>query len=84
MNKINDKIKIFLTQEQIKRLYDIFDFEEYETVLRAWFDQPSNQLVIEYINEKNEYLLMYYEPHIEDTDEDQAKLNYILYGKENK
>lgn len=82
MNKTKLNNRIFLTDEQQNRLYNVFDFEEYETILRAWFED--NQLVIEYINEKNEWLSLYYEPHFEDTDEDQEKLNYILYRKENK
>ena len=75
-----DNKVIYLTQSQITRLYDVFDFEDSESILRAWFERDS-QLIIEFVDENEHDLIQYYEPDLSD-EEGQEKLNYILFGKE--
>lgn len=68
--------RTYLDSEQLKRLYDMFCFEEEEEILSAWFE-PSGKLCIEYDSPSGGVI---YEPMLDDA-EGEKKLDYILIGK---
>lgn len=69
-----------LTEKQLKRLYDVYDFTENENIIDAYVN--NNSLIIYYVGEDD--INTKYEPHFEIfTDkEDFDKLKYILWGEE--
>lgn len=72
--------KYYLTTEQLKRLYDIYDFEEKETIINAYICY--DDLYIEY-SDKRGYVTTYKPNFNIFTDkEDFDKLKYILWGEE--
>lgn len=72
--------KYYLTTEQLKRLYDIYDFEEKETIINAYICY--DDLYIEYSDKKG-YVTTYKPNFNIFTDkEDFDKLKYILWGEE--
>ena len=80
MNEIKKKIirliqKTYLDSEQLKRLYEIFLFEEDENICAAWLNS-SGRLFIEYESPSGGAI---YEPMLED-EEGKEKLDYILDG----
>ena len=72
--------KYYLTTEQLKRLYDIYDFKEKETIINAYICY--DELYIEYSDKKG--YVTTYEPNfnIFTNKEDFDKLKYILWGEE--
>lgn len=72
-------MKYNLTTEQLKRLYDVYDFEEKETIINAYICY--DELYIEYSDKKG-YITTYKPNFIIFTDkEDFDKLKYILWGE---
>lgn len=72
--------KYYLTTEQLKRLYDVYDFEEKETIINAYICY--DDLYIEY-SDKRGYVTTYKPNFNIFTDkEDFDKLKYILWGEE--
>lgn len=69
-----------LTEKQIERLYDIYDFTENENIIDAYVN--NNGLIIYYVGEDD--INTKYELHFEIfTDKrDFDKLKYILWGEE--
>lgn len=69
----------YLTKKQIKRLYDVYDFDEQEEITNAYI--TDNRLFIEYIDTYG--LDATYEPHfaIFTNKEDFDKIKYILWGE---
>lgn len=69
----------YLTKKQIKRLYDIYDFEEKETIINAYICY--DDLYIEYSDKKG--YVTTYKPNfnIFTNKEDFDKLKYILWGE---
>lgn len=68
-----------LTEEQLKRLYDVFDFKESETIVDAYFED--NQLYIEYREEIDRFYNVY-EPHLDlNNPQDVDKIIYVLTGR---
>lgn len=67
--------KNYLSEEQIKRIYEVFLFEDDEEIEAAWYE--GNQLYVDYNSPRGGNI---YEPSM-DTTEDQANLNYILTGQ---
>ena len=72
--------KYYLTTEQLKRLYDIYDFKEKETIINAYICY--DELYIEYSDKKG--YVTTYKPNfnIFTNKEDFDKLKYILWGEE--
>lgn len=72
--------KYYLTTEQLKRLYDVYDFEEKETIINAYICY--DDLYIEYSDKKG--YVTTYKPNfnIFTNKEDFDKLKYILWGEE--
>lgn len=70
----------YLTEEQLKRLYDVYDFEEKETIINAYICY--DELYIEYSDKKG--YVTTYKPNfnIFTNKEDFDKLKYILWGEE--
>lgn len=72
--------KYYLTTEQLKRLYDVYDFKEKETIINAYICY--DELYIEYSDKKG-YVTTYKPNFNIFTDkEDFDKLKYILWGEE--
>lgn len=72
--------KYYLTTEQLKRLYDVYDFDKKEEIIDAYIDD--NELYIEYSDKKG-YVTTYKPNFNIFTDkEDFDKLKYILWGEE--
>jgi hypothetical protein len=69
------KVK-YLNEEQRERLYDVFDFEDYEKIEDAWID--NGQLYIYFLNEEDSENYTY-EPNL-DGEEGKEKLRHILDG----
>ena len=70
----------YLTTEQLKRLYDVYDFKEKETIINAYICY--DELYIEYSDKKG-YVTTYKPNFNIFTDkEDFDKLKYILWGEE--
>lgn len=70
----------YLTEEQLKRLYDVYDFDKKEEIIDAYIDD--NELYIEYSDKKG-YVTTYKPNFNIFTDkEDFDKLKYILWGEE--
>ena len=72
-------MKYNLTTEQLKRLYDVYDFEEKETIINAYICY--DELYIEYSDKKGYDTT--YKPNfnIFTDKEDFDKLKYILWGE---
>lgn len=71
--------RLKLNKQQIKRLYDVYFFEEWEIIEQAEFDREQNKLFITYFDKKDSTTATY-EPNISEP-EDTAKIFYILEGK---
>lgn len=72
--------KYYLTTEQLKRLYDVYDFDKKEEIIDAYIDD--NELYIEYSDKKG-YVTTYKPNFNIFTDkEDFDKLKYVLWGEE--
>lgn len=70
----------YLTEEQLKRLYNVYDFDKKEEIIDAYIDD--NELYIEYSDKKG-YVTTYKPNFNIFTDkEDFDKLKYILWGEE--
>lgn len=69
----------YLTEEQLKRLCDVYDFDKKEEIIVAHIDD--NELYIEYIDKNN--CVCDYKPNFDIfTDkEDFDKFKYILWGE---
>ena len=70
----------YLTEEQLKRLYDVYDFDKKEEIIVEHIDD--NELYIEYIDKNN--CVCDYKPNFDifTNKEDFDKLKYILWGEE--
>lgn len=67
-----------LTEEQIERLYLVFDFEDYEEIICADYD--NGEMDIAYIDNRNG-AYGHYQPYFKKhSKEDKEKLNLILNG----
>ena len=70
----------YLTEEQLKRLYDVYDFKEKETTINAYICY--DELYIEYSDKKG-YVTTYKPNFNIFTDKrDFDKLKYVLWGEE--
>ena len=76
----NSKI-VILNGEQIKRLYDVFDFEENEEIISATIDSDKGGWCdIQYVD--GDGVVGNYKPYLaKHSGEDAIKLNYILNGR---
>lgn len=68
-------MKVRLTKDQIKRLYDEFDFDDSETILDAWLNTHNNTLDIGY-EDGDEIYCVYKTWAIEP-----ERIDYIMDGK---
>lgn len=67
-----------LNEEQIERLYMVFDFEDYEEIISAEID--NNELTIDYVDNRDG-VIGHYQPYLmKHSKEDREKLNLILNG----
>lgn len=70
-----------LTQEQVQRLYLVFDFEESEEIIGATMeDEKGGWLAINYIDHKDETVACYRPYLARHSEEDQKKVKLILDG----
>ena len=70
---------IILNHEQLERLYDVFDFEDYETIENATIESDRGGFMeINYYDSKN-YCSGCYKPYFaKHSQEDEDKLKFIL------
>lgn len=70
----------YLTKKQIKRLYDVYDFDDEEDIITAYIGD--NELYIAYVDKDGN--ISVYKPNfnIFTDKEDFDKLKYILWGEE--
>lgn len=66
--------KSYLTEEQINRIYEVYDFEDNEEIESAWYED--GQLYIDYDSPDGGNV---YIPSMDD-DTDKEKIDYILTG----
>lgn len=70
---------IILNNEQLKRLYDIFDFEDYETIESATIESDRGGFMeINYYDSKEGYSGCYKPYFAKHSQEDKDKLKFIL------
>lgn len=75
----NDSNILELFPEQLKRCYDVYDFEDNEEIIRGTFDFFNCQLSLDYIIDGDESDVHTYEPNCSDP-EDEKRIIYILTG----
>ena len=72
---------IELNNYQIRKLYKVFDFEPYETIMNATMEcEKGGQMDIEYLDERDGSV-GHYQPYLAKHGvEDREKVDYILNG----
>lgn len=70
---------IYLDKEQLKRIYDVYDFSNNESIVTAYIKR--NRLWIEYIDEYHDDGTYIPNFDIFTNKEDFDKLKYILWGE---
>lgn len=70
---------VVLNDEQISRIYDEYDFHDDEEIVSAIWDRDFHRLMIDYKDRDDNFCT--YKPIVDmDDPQDNAKINYILYG----